>query len=140
MEHLTAEPIRLEPWHRQPFDEKEGASVEFSGIVRGDDVGARVAALAYEAYEPMAERLIAGYVEQARARWPLRQVRVAHRLGSVPAGAVAVFIGVRASHRDHAFEGCRFLIEAIKRDVPIWKRELFDDAAAQPKENVYADV
>lgn len=126
MGYLTYEAIDIGQWHRHALDAKDGASVEFAGIVRGHDEGVCVAALEYDAYEPMAERLIAQSVEQAKTRWSFHQVCIRHRLGTVPAGELAVFVGVRAPHRDQAFEACRFLIEAIKRDAPIWKREHYD--------------
>ena len=134
MPYLTHDPIDACDRHRQAPDAADGASLEFTGIVRGDDGGTCVEGLQYEAYEPMAERLIARYVEQATLRWALHQAHVTHRVGAVPAGALAVLIGIRASHRDQAFEACRFLIEAIKRDVPIWKRVLCGHETAQGTE------
>lgn len=121
MGYLTHEPIDLGEWHGLATDARDGASVEFVGIVRSDENGRPIAALDYEAYEPMAERVIERLVKQARAQWPLHAVCVHHRVGRVAVGEVAVLIGVRASHRDEAFEACRFLIDAIKRDVPMWK-------------------
>lgn len=96
--------------------------MEFRGLVRGDEGGRPVAFLEYEAYEPMAERFIARLVDEANARWPLHEVFVRHRVGRVAAGGIAVLIAVRSTHRQEAFEACGFLIDAIKRDVPIWKR------------------
>ena len=128
MAYLTREPIDAEAWHHQMPDAGDGASVEFVGTVRGDDDGKRVDYIEYKAYEPMAERLIGQLVEQAKARWSLHQVCVRHRLGKVPAGGIAVLIGVRSPRRDQAFEACRFLIDAIKTDVPIWKEEYGDGA------------
>ena len=119
--HLTREPIAVEEWHRLTVDQGDGASVEFLGIVRGSEGDQRVAYLDYEAYEPMAERVIAQLIEEASTRWPLHQTYVRHRLGRVAVGEVAVLIGVQATHRDEAFAACRFLIDALKRDAPIWK-------------------
>jgi len=117
-------------WHGRAIDPRDGAAVEFLGIVRSDEDGRPLAALHYEAYEPMAERLIGRLVDEARRRWPLRQVVVRHRLGRVAVGEVAVLIGVQAPHRDEAFEACRFLIDAIKREVPIWKTAVSATGAA----------
>ncbi|MBI4343299.1 MAG: molybdenum cofactor biosynthesis protein MoaE [Candidatus Omnitrophica bacterium] len=121
MVFLTHQPIDASTWHHDAADERDGASVEFIGIVRREEDGRPLSALDYEAYEPMAERVISRLVEQAQQRWPLHAVCVRHRVGRVAVGEVAVLIGVRAPHRHEAFEACRFLIEAIKRDVPIWK-------------------
>ena len=122
LQYLTHEPIEVSAWRSVAADQRDGASVEFLGIVRGEDDGTRVDVLEYDAYEPMAERLIAQLVEQATMRWSLHQVYIRHRLGRVAAGEVAVLVGVQAPHRDQAFDACRFLIDGIKRDAPIWKK------------------
>lgn len=121
MTYLTHELVDPLTWQRRALDCRDGASLEFLGIVRGIESGQPIASLTYEAYEPMAERLIEALIEEATARWGLHQALVQHRVGTVAAGEVAVLIGVRAAHRHEAFEACRFLIDAIKRDVPIWK-------------------
>lgn len=121
MDYLTRDRIDRFAWQQQAVDLRDGASVEFLGIVRGTEADHPIAALRYEAYEPMADRMIGRLIEEAKARWGLHQVLVRHRVGTVPVGEVAVLIGVAAAHREQAFEACRFLIEAIKRDVPIWK-------------------
>ena len=121
MAYLTYEPIGVGEWHRLAVGEQDGASVEFLGIVRGEEDGQPISHLDYEAYEPMAERVIAQLIERATTQWSLHQVCVRHRLGRVAAGEIAVLVGVQAPHRDQAFEACRFLIDAIKQDVPIWK-------------------
>ena len=123
MEYLTRDPIDIEEWHRRAVDELDGASVEFLGIVRGEDEGHPVAFLDYEAYVPMAEQKIAVLVAEAKGKWALRRVYVQHRIGRVNAGKVSVIVGVQAPHREEAFEACRFLIDAIKKEVPIWKSE-----------------
>jgi molybdopterin synthase catalytic subunit len=121
MNSLTRDPIDRFAWQRQAVDPRDGASVEFLGLVRGTEADQPLASLDYEAYEPMADRMIGQLIEEARARWGLHQVLVQHRVGAVSVGEVAVLLGVAAPHREQAFEACRFLIDAIKRDVPIWK-------------------
>jgi molybdopterin synthase catalytic subunit len=129
--YLTREMLTVDAWHGLPGDPRDGASVEFVGIVRADDAGRPVTWLEYEAYAPMADGMIARLIEQARQRWPLHQIHVRHRLGRVLAGEIAIVIGVRAAHRREAFEACQFLIDAIKADVPIWKREDGEHAMSQ---------
>ncbi|MBI1992055.1 MAG: molybdenum cofactor biosynthesis protein MoaE [Candidatus Omnitrophica bacterium] len=124
MDYLTDDPIDVTEWHRLAVGEQDGASVEFLGIVRAQDAGCPITHLDYEAYEPMAERMIERLIEQAKQHWPLRAVSIRHRVGRVPVGEIAVLIGVRAAHREEAFAACRFLIDAIKQDVPIWKTPL----------------
>ncbi len=129
MDYLTHDPIDVAAWHRQTVDSRDGASVEFLGIARGQEDGQPVDHLTYEAYEPMANRMIADLVEQAEARWPLHRVYVQHRIGRVAVGEIAVLIGVQGPHREEVFEACRFLIDGIKRDAPIWKAAVGSDGA-----------
>jgi molybdopterin synthase catalytic subunit len=129
MSYLTRDPISPEGWHQRAVDSHDGASVEFLGVVRGQEDGHPIECLEYEAYEPMVERLIARLVDQAHVRWPLHAVYVRHRIGRVAVGEVAVVIGVQSPHRDEAFAACRFLIDAIKHDVPIWKAAIGIDGA-----------
>jgi len=118
---LTREPIDVDAWHRVTIDARDGAAVEFVGLVRGTEAERPIDHLDYEAYEPMAERVIAQVIDRARQQWPIHEVYVQHRVGRVQVGEVAVLIGVHAPHRDEAFAACRFLIDAIKQDAPIWK-------------------
>ena len=121
MGYLTREPIDVEAWHRRAGDQRDGATVEFLGIVRGQEDGRPIPWLDYEAYAPMAERVIEQAMTQATSRWSLHQVYVRHRVGRVAVGDAAVLIGVAAPHRAEAFAACQFLIDTIKRDAPIWK-------------------
>lgn len=129
MGYLTRATIVQSPRSQEPFDLQDGASVEFLGVVRGEEHGFPIDALEYEAYEPMAETVIGRLVEAARRSWPLHRVEVCHRVGRVPVGEVSVLVRVHAPHRDQAFAACRFLIDQIKGDAPIWKQALVGDHA-----------
>lgn len=106
-----------------------GAVVTFTGAVRDQTRGRRVVRLEYEAYVPMAEKVAAAIAAEAVARWPGARVAVLHRIGRLEIGEASVVIAVAAPHRGDAFDACRFVIDQLKRDVPIWKRELFEDGA-----------
>ena len=109
-----------------------GAVVTFVGVVRPDRCdGRRVTALWYDAYREMAEQMILNLVEEAKTHWSLTSAQVQHRLGRVGAGEISVVVAVAAPHRDNAYAASRFLIERIKQDVPVWKREQYDDGASQ---------
>lgn len=123
MRYLTNDPIHLGEWHRETIDPRDGASVEFLGVVRGKEGGRQTPYLDYESYIPMAEQVIHALIEEAKKRWPLHRVCLRHRIGRVQAGEISVIIGVQGPHRKEAFEACQFLMDAIKKDVPIWKRE-----------------
>ena len=102
-----------------------GGICVFEGRVRNHNGGQEVLGLAYECYEPMALRQMEGLAAQAMRQWKLGKVVMAHRIGAIPIGEAAVWIGVAAAHRAEAFEACRFLIDEVKLKVPIWKKESY---------------
>lgn len=108
-----------------------GAVMSFSGTVRNHHFGRPVVKLAYEAYVPMALAEIERVVEMAQEEWPqIRCVQVVHRFGEMAVGESSIFITVAAPHRVEAFAALRFLIDRIKRDVPIWKKEFYQNGAS----------
>jgi molybdopterin synthase catalytic subunit len=96
--------------------------VVFRGRIRPDEQGETIAAMAYEHYAGMAEKQMAQIVDRAAVRWPLLAVAVEHRVGEVAVDDDAVVVAVGAGHRAEAFEACRWIIDEVKRVVPIWKR------------------
>ncbi len=104
-----------------------GGLVTFTGVVREESRGHTVVRLTYEAYQTMAERVLAEVGQEAEKRWPGVRLAIVHRVGVLVPGDVAVCIAAAAPHRSEAFEACRFAIEALKRDAPIWKRETYLD-------------
>ena len=126
MRYLTQKPI---PSNRQTesFSPKDGASVQFLGVVREKEANASIQELEYESYGPMAEEIIAQLVTEAKERWPIHHVEVLHRIGRVQVGEISVVIRVQTPHREEAFAACRFLIDKIKAEAPIWKRVWFKD-------------
>lgn len=108
---------------------EDGAIVIFDGIVRNHSRGRRTRYLEYEAYEPMALKLMEDLAAQARAKFPIRNVALVHRLGHLEIGESSVLIGVFSAHRAPAFEACRWLIDTLKKTVPIYKKEFFEDGA-----------
>ncbi|MGE3175731.1 MAG: molybdopterin converting factor subunit 1 [Planctomycetota bacterium] len=103
--------------------DRDGAVVTFAGTTRNHNDGAAVTGLAYEAYAEMAQKVMGRIFEEAVKRFPITRARVVHRLGEVPVGETSVLVVVAAEHRASAFEACRFLIDRLKDEVPIWKRE-----------------
>ncbi len=106
-----------------------GAVVSFVGTVRATNHGKRVVRLEYEAYPEMALRIFDHIAAQAREQWAAR-VAIHHRTGSLEPGETSVAIAAAAPHRADAFEACRHAIEALKKDAPIWKRELYPDGSS----------
>ena len=99
----------------------------FIGTVRNLTKGKQVMRLEFEAYEKMALSEMRKLCDQAFDRWPVQRIALHHRTGTLQVGEVPVIIAVAAAHRDAAFEACRFLIDNLKKTVPIWKKEVFAD-------------
>jgi molybdopterin synthase catalytic subunit len=97
--------------------------------VRNNTRGRRTWYLDYQAYEEMALDEMNGLAEQAMAEFRIRDVAIVHRLGRLEIGETSVLIVVASAHRSPAFEACRWIIDTLKRRVPIWKKEYFDDGA-----------
>lgn len=108
---------------------EDGAVVVFDGIVRNNTRGRKTLHLDYDAYEEMALKEMNGLAEQALERFGVRQVVVVHRLGRLEVGETSVLIVVASAHRGAAFEACRWVIDTLKKTVPIWKKETFVDGA-----------
>jgi molybdopterin synthase catalytic subunit len=108
---------------------EDGAAVVFDGVVRNNTRGRRTLYLDYEAYDEMALKQMQGLAEGARSQFGVRQVAIVHRLGRLEIGETSVLIVVAAAHRGPAFEACRWIIDSLKKTVPIWKKEYFEDGA-----------
>jgi len=117
-----------------PLDDQsqtsDGALVVFTGLVREQTDGRRVACLEYEAYRAMAERMMLEIGEQAVSRWGVSRVNLLHRVGCLDPGETCVLVSVSGTHRGEAFDACRFCIDSLKSTVPIWKKEKFVDGEA----------
>ena len=108
---------------------EDGALVIFDGMVRNNSRGRRTLYLVYEAYEEMALAQIRVLALRALADFPIRDVAIVHRLGRLEVGETSVLIAVASAHRAAAFDACRWLIDTLKKTVPIWKKEHFEDGA-----------
>ncbi len=108
---------------------EDGAAAVFEGIVRNHTRGRRTLYLDYEAYEEMAIKQMEELATRALQEYKIRDVTIVHRLGRLEIGETSVLIVVASAHRAAAFEACRWLIDTLKRTVPIWKKEYFEDGA-----------
>ena len=104
-----------------------GACVSFEGWVRNHNDGRVVHRLDYQAYVPLAEAEGGRILDEAIARFNVREAHCIHRVGQLAIGELAVWAGVSADHRDAAFSACRWIIDEVKRRVPIWKNEHYAD-------------
>ena len=108
---------------------EDGAALVFEGVVRNQTRGRKTLYLDYEAYEEMALQQMELLAGQALQQFQIRDVAIVHRLGRLEIGETSVLIAVASAHRAAAFDGCRWLIDTLKRSVPIWKKEHFEDGA-----------
>jgi molybdopterin converting factor subunit 1 len=126
---LTREPIDRDALVRRLQQPGDGAIVVFDGVVRDNTRGRRTLFLDYEAYEEMALAQMDKLAREAADRFAVDRVGVVHRLGRLEIGESSIVIVVTSAHRAAAFEACRWLIDTLKRTVPVWKKEHFADGA-----------
>ena len=108
---------------------EDGAVVVFDGIVRNHTRGRRTQYLVYEAYREMALEQMHTLLQEAKQRFAIRDAVIVHRLGRLEIGETSVLVVVASAHRASAFDACRWLIDTLKKTVPIWKKEFFEDGA-----------
>jgi MoaE-MoaD fusion protein len=108
---------------------EDGAALVFEGVVRNQTRGRKTLYLDYEGYEPMALQQMEALAAEALGKFKIRDVALVHRLGRLEIGETSVLVAVASGHRAAAFEACRWLIDTLKRTVPIWKEEYFEDGA-----------
>jgi molybdopterin converting factor subunit 1 len=108
---------------------EDGAAVVFEGVVRNQTRGRKTLYLDYEAYEEMALQQMESLAAEVLGQFQIRDVALIHRLGRLEIGETSVLIVVASAHRAAAFDACRWLIDTLKRTVPIWKKEYFEDGA-----------
>lgn len=123
---LTTEPLNPQQAVEAILTDSDGAYVQFVGVVRDHARGRTVVGLEYQAYVPMATAQLEKLVADVQARWGL-SCAILHRYGYIPVGEVAVVVCVASSHRAEAFDACRWAIDTLKKDVPIWKKEFCPD-------------
>jgi molybdopterin synthase catalytic subunit len=101
-----------------------GAAVYFAGVVRDSEAGHPISAIDYEAFKPMAERQFHLIFDQVEKRWPVESIRLIHRIGLVKVNEPSLWVEVIAPHRGEAFAACQFVIDEMKKLVPIWKKSV----------------
>ncbi len=127
---LVREPIDAVAIERAIKSGADGAVCVFDGIVRDNSRGRQTLHLDYEAYDEMALQRMQLLRTEAIEHFAVRDVAIVHRLGRLTVGETSVFIAVASAHRDAAFDACRWVIDTLKKTVPIWKKEQFVDGAA----------
>ena len=128
---ITEETIRTEEFLRELASSQDGALLLFLGVVRDHHDGRRVRGLVYEAYREMAEETLARIAGEAEARFGTDRIVVLHRVGALVVGEVSTAIAVATPHREEAYGASRYIIEEIKKRLPVWKLEEYAEGEAR---------
>ncbi|GAB3060075.1 molybdenum cofactor biosynthesis protein MoaE [Virgibacillus ainsalahensis] len=124
---IIEEPIKVEELIKKVERREAGAITTFIGTVREWTKGKRTIYLEYQAYVPMAVKMLAKIGEEIRSKWPDTKIAITHRIGRLDISDIAVGIAVSSPHRKAAYEANEYAIERIKQIVPIWKKENWED-------------
>ena len=124
---ITTDPIDTDELIRAVQTPADGAVCVFYGVVREDSRNKKVRFLEYDAYPEMAEKKMRMILEEVKVKWPEQRAAIVHRIGTLGIGEASVVIAVGSPHRGESFEACRYVIDRVKEEVPIWKKEVFTD-------------
>ena len=127
MIYITDKKIYIEEFHKELSDNSCGAVVTFEGRVRNHHEDKQVVKLYYECYCDMAEKIMEKIKGETFDKFNIKQISMIHRVGNIPVGELAVWIGIASEHRGEAFIACKHVIDQIKTKVPIWKKETYSD-------------
>lgn len=129
MIEISSQTIHIQSVIDSVSSEKAGAVDVFIGTVRDNSLSKNVVKLEYETYDAMAIKKMEELVNEAKTMWPIEKVGIIHRKGVLQIGDVAVVIAVSTPHRAESFAACQWIIDNLKKVVPIWKKEFYDDGA-----------
>lgn len=124
---ITTDPIDAQALIAAVQTPADGAVCVFYGVVREDSRNKKVRFLEYDAYPEMAEKKMREILDEVRQRWPEQKAAIVHRIGKMGIGEASVIIAVGSPHRAESFEACHYVIDRVKEEVPIWKKEVFTD-------------
>jgi molybdopterin synthase catalytic subunit len=126
---ITRDPIDIAGLRARLLGGESGAVVIFDGVARNNTKGRRTLYLEYEGYVPMSIRTLEQICREVHEKWPINRIGIIHRLGRIEISESSVVIVVTSPHRKVAFEACQYSIDRLKKIVPIWKKEYFEDGA-----------
>ncbi|WP_036484445.1 molybdenum cofactor biosynthesis protein MoaE [Myxosarcina sp. GI1] len=128
---ITLAPLSMAEVYELADDPANGAIVVMSGMVRNKTDGKPVVSLEYQAYQPMAIAVFNSIAAQIRATWQdVNRIVIHHRVGHLKIGEISVLVAVGCPHRSEAFEACRYAIDTLKHNAPIWKKEHFANGSS----------
>ncbi len=129
MIEISSQPINITAVIDAATSENAGAIDVFIGTVRNNSLAKNVVKLEYETYDAMAIKKMNELISEAKTMWPIEKVAIVHRKGVLQIGDIAVVIAVSTPHRAESFAACQWIIDNLKKVVPIWKKEFYDDGA-----------
>ncbi len=127
---LSESALSIDETYQFLQDPEAGGICLFVGTIRNKNQNKDVEHLTMEAYSAMAKKQMDRIANEAATKWPIRKISVSHRTGKLEIGDIAVIIGVCSIHRTEAFQACEWLIDTLKKEVPIWKNEFYADGSA----------
>ena len=127
MIEITENKIEIERLNKELHNPSCGGVVIFEGRVRNHNDSKEVLKLVYDCYRPMALKVMEEIQSEALKKWYIKKIIIVHRIGEIPIGEIALWIGVTSVHRKESFEVCQFMVNEIKHKVPIWKKETYFD-------------
>ncbi len=130
---ITHDPLEIQKIHDFVLSDDCGAVNIFVGTVRNYFDERKVIRMDYHGYPDMAENILENIVATAKLKWPIQKVAVLHRLGLLELREASIIIAVATGHRAESYEACRFIIEEIKKDLPVWKKEFYEDESGSWK-------
>lgn len=131
---IVETPIDMDELMKHVAEEDIGGVCAFTGLVRNHSRGEKVTHLEYHAYPEMAEKKMRQVLQEIEERFGVTRIAVAHRIGTLQIGDIAVGIAAASAHRDASFKACRYAIDRIKQIVPIWKKEFGENGAVWVEE------
>jgi molybdopterin synthase catalytic subunit len=126
---ITDQPLSLDDCQSYISNTASGGNCIFLGTVRNENKNQRVLRLEFESYKSMALRELDKIGQETLSKYNCTRVYIAHRVGTVQIGEAAVIIGTSSVHRKDSFESCEFLIDILKKKIPIWKKEVYEDGS-----------
>ena len=127
MKHISSLPIALKDYVEVEQEDKAGAFVYFSGEVRNHNEGRKVTKLSYEAKEDMAELIIKDILKEAKEKYGVHYAHCVHRIGEVEMSGCAIVVVTGGSHREETYQANKYIVDRVKYEAPIWKKEYFED-------------
>jgi molybdopterin synthase catalytic subunit len=126
---IQSEPLDPAPLVASVRRDDAGAIALFYGVVRNENLGRAVQYLEYDAYPEMAIKKMREVADEVRAKFPIAEVGVLHRIGRLEIGETSLLVAVSSGHRKEAFEACHYAVDRIKQIVPVWKKEVWADGS-----------